>query len=185
MPAGSPDLFLIFQPSGKHPIAPPVIPVHCRAMMKDKISHFNGKRPAHRILVVDGDDDTRRLNTEVLIQFGYHVDAAKDDTAGWAALQLNSYDLLVTDNNMPKVSGVELLMKLRAARMALPVIMATATLPKKDLTRYSWLLPAVTLPKPYTVDELLGTVKKVLHTTSGVREQHPITTAMHSGSLVV
>jgi len=185
MSAGSPDLFLIFHPSGKHPIAPPVIPVQCRAMMKNEITHFNGKRPAHRILVVDGNDDTRRLNTEVLIQFGYHVDAAEDDTAGWAALQLNSYDLLVTDNNMPKVSGVELLMKLRAARMALPVIMATATLPKKDLTRYPWLLPAVTLPKPYTVDELLGTVKEVLHTASGVREQHPVTTAMHSGSLVV
>jgi two-component system OmpR family response regulator len=138
-------------------------------MIKNEISHLNGKRPAHRILVVDDDDDIRRLNTEVLIQFGYHVDAAEDGAAGWEALQLKSYDLLVTDNNMPKVSGVELLMKLRAARMALPVIMATATLPKKDLTRYPWLQAAITLPKPYTVDELLGTVKEALHATSGVR----------------
>jgi DNA-binding response OmpR family regulator len=138
-------------------------------MIKNEISHFNRKRPAHRILVVDGDDDTRRLNTEVLIQSGYHVDAAEDGTAGWEALQLNSYDLLVTDNNMPKVSGVELLIKLRAARVFLPVIMATATLPKKDLTRYPWLQPAVTLPKPYTADELLGTVKNVLYATASAR----------------
>jgi two-component system OmpR family response regulator len=137
-------------------------------MIKNEISHLNGKRPAHRILVVEDDDDIRCLNTEVLIQSGYQVDAAEDGAAGWEALQLNNYDLLVTDNNMPKVSGVELLMRLHAARMALPVIMATGTLPKKDFTRYPWLQPAVTLPKPYTVDELLGTVKEVLHATSGV-----------------
>jgi CheY-like chemotaxis protein len=152
-------------------------------MMENEILHFNGKRPAHRILVVDDDEDNRQLNTEVLIQSGYHVDAAEDGAAGWEALQLNNYDLLVTDNNMPKVSGVELLIKLRAAHVFLPVIMATATLPKKDFTRYPWLQPAVTLPKPYTVDELLGTVKEVLHTTSDVPGQHPIATTMHSGLL--
>jgi two-component system OmpR family response regulator len=138
-------------------------------MIENELSHLNGKRPVHRILVVEDDQDIRRLNTEVLIQSGYHVDAAEDGAAGWEALQLNDYDLLVTDNNMPKVSGVELLMKLHAARMALPVIMATGTLPKRDFTRYPWLQPAVTLPKPYTVDELLGTVKEVLHATSDVR----------------
>jgi DNA-binding response OmpR family regulator len=143
-------------------------------MIKNEISHLNGKRPAHRILVVEDDDDIRRLNTEVLIQSGYDVDAAEDGDAGWEALRLKSYDLLVTDNlvtdnNRPKVSGIELLMKLRAARMALPVIMATATFPKKDFTRYPWLEPAVTLPKPYTVDDLLETVKEVLHAVSGVR----------------
>jgi len=157
-------------------------------MMKNEISPCNGKRPAHRILVVDDDPDIRQLNTKVLIQSGYHVDAAEDGAAGWEAIQLNSYDLLVTDNNMPKVSGVELLMKLRAARVFLPVIMATATLPKKDLTRYPWLQPAVTLSKPYTVDEFLGTVKEVLHATNvhatnGIREQSPITPAMYSGLL--
>lgn len=153
-------------------------------MIENEISQA-AKRPAHRILVVDGDDDTRQLNTEVLIQFGYHVDAAKDGTAGWEAIQLNNYDLLVTDNNMPKVSGVELLMKLRAACMALPVIMATATLPKKDLTRYPWLQPAVTLPKPYTLDELLGTVEEVLHTTGVVPEPQPKATARPSSLFVV
>lgn len=121
--------------------------------------------PKH-ILVVEDDDDIRRLNTEVLVQFGYRVDAAEDGAAGWEALQLESYDLLVTDNNMPKVSGVELLMKLRAAGMALPVIMATATLPKKDLTQFPWLQPTAMLLKPYTIGELMESVEKVLHKLS-------------------
>src|SRR5579859_935677 len=81
--------------------------------------------PPRRILVVDDDADIRQLSTDVLIQHGYHVDAAEDGAAAWEALQLKRYDLLVTDNEMPKLSGVELLEKLHAARMALPIIMAT------------------------------------------------------------
>jgi len=81
--------------------------------------------PPQRILVVEDDRDLRQLNTEVLIHSGYHVNAAADGAAAWQALNTDRYDLLITDNNLPKVSGVELLKKVRAARMALPVIMAT------------------------------------------------------------
>jgi len=64
---------------------------------------------------------------------------------------------------MPKVTGVELLKKLRAARMALPVIMATGILPTEEFTRYPWLQPEATLIKPYTANELLAKVRNVLH----------------------
>ena len=118
--------------------------------------------PTRHILVVDDEPDLRQLNTEVLIDSGYAVDAAEDGAIAWQALNTDRYDLLITDNNLPKVSGVELLMKVRAARMALPVIMATGTFPTQEFTRYPWLQPAVTLLKPYTVVEFLGAVKKVL-----------------------
>jgi DNA-binding response OmpR family regulator len=116
----------------------------------------------HRILVAEDDGDIRRLNTEILIHSGYEVDAAEDGDAAWNNLQANSYDLLVTDNDMPKVSGVELIKMLHADRIDLPVIMATGRLPMEEFTRYPWLTPAATLLKPYTVDELLITVKVVL-----------------------
>ena len=48
----------------------------------------------------------RRLITKVLVDTGYEVDAAEDGEAAWDALQLNSYNLLITENKMPKVSGV-------------------------------------------------------------------------------
>jgi DNA-binding response OmpR family regulator len=118
--------------------------------------------PPPRILVVDNDVYIRQLNTESLSLCGYQVDAAEDGAIAWDALQLNSYGLMVTDNNMPKVSGVELLNKLRAARMELPVIMATGTLPTQEFARSPWLRPAATLVKPYTIEELIRTVKKVL-----------------------
>ncbi|HXR08702.1 MAG TPA: response regulator [Candidatus Acidoferrum sp.] len=118
-------------------------------------------RPTRRILVVEDDGDIRRINTEVLTQSGYQVDAAEDGAAAWDTLQRQRYDLMVTDNDMPKVSGGELRHKLHAARMALPVIMATGQLPR-ELTLSPWLQPAALLFKPYTFAELLGTVRNVL-----------------------
>ena len=126
--------------------------------------------PPHRILVAEDDADIRQLNTEILIGAGYHVDAAEDGAMAWDALQRNRYDLLVTDNLMPKVSGVELLKKLQAARMALPVIMATGNPPRETFARHPGLRPTATLLKPYTFDELVRVVKAVLRATAGFRE---------------
>jgi DNA-binding response OmpR family regulator len=124
--------------------------------------------PRHRILVAEDDDDIRRLNTEVLAGSGYKVDAAADGNIAWDALRLNHYHLLVTDCNMPKMSGVELLLRLHAARVALPVILVSGTIPTGKLKRHPWLQIDATLLKPYTPDELLATVRKVLNATDGV-----------------
>ena len=115
--------------------------------------------------------DIRRLNADTLIQSGYDVDAAEDGADAWNMLQLNSYDLLITDNKMPKMSGVELFKKLHATNMAMPTIMASGTLPNEEFTRYPWLQPAAILLKPFTSDDLLGTVEKVLRVTDTAREQ--------------
>jgi DNA-binding response OmpR family regulator len=63
---------------------------------------------------------------------------------------------------MPKVSGVELIEKVRAACMALPVIMATGISSEEEFTRHPWLQVAATLLKPYTAVEFLETVKTAL-----------------------
>lgn len=118
--------------------------------------------PLHRILVVEDDLLILQLNTRMLKRAGYEVDAAEDGAAAWETLNTASYDLLITDNVMPKITGVKLLEKLRAARMALPVIMATSALPTAVFTRCPWLQPNATLLKPYTGSEMLRTVKKVL-----------------------
>jgi DNA-binding response OmpR family regulator len=112
--------------------------------------------------VVEDDGDIRRLNTEALTHYGYSVDAAEDGAMAWDALQLNGYDLMVTDNEMPKITGIDLLKKLYAARRAVPVIMATGALPADEFTRHPWLEPAAMLIKPYTIGELVLIVREVL-----------------------
>ena len=127
--------------------------------------------PLQRILVADDEPDIRRLNTEVLTAQGYHVDAAEDGAAAWVMVQLNEYDLLVTDNDMPKVSGLGLLQLLHDAGVDLPVIMVTGTSPQDQLDRRPWLQIEVLLLKPYTFDELLNAVKNVLHAHNHERAQ--------------
>ena len=63
---------------------------------------------------------------------------------------------------MPKVSGVELVKKLRCARMTLPVILASGELPTEELDRNPWLQLAATLVKPISSGQLLKTVREVL-----------------------
>ena len=122
---------------------------------------------SNRILVVDDDISIRKLSAQVLTAFGFQVETAEDGVAGWEALHASSYDLLITDHNMPKVTGVELVKKLRFARMTLPVVLASGAIPTEELNRNPSLQLAATLLKPFTMDELLGTVKKVLRAAEG------------------
>ncbi len=145
-------------------VEPASAPVPCRTS------------PPPRILVVEDEPDIRRLNAEVLKNFGYKVDTAEDGMAGWETLHAvrhvpDSYALLITDHDMPGLTGLALVKKLRAARMALPVIMATGRLLPEDLfTRYDWLQPVAALIKPYSVEQLLGTVAAILRPADGARE---------------
>lgn len=112
--------------------------------------------------MVDDNMDIRRLNAEVLTEAGYKVDAAVDGAVAWTALQLFDYALLITDNEMPAVSGVELIMRLRVENMKLPVVLMSGTIPTEVLNQHPWLQIQATLVKPYSVPELLTTVKNVL-----------------------
>ena len=120
-----------------------------------------------RILVVDDDEDTRQLSIDVLAASGYDVEAVPDGVAGWEALQTNAHDLVITDNKMPRMTGIEMIEKLRSARMSLPVIMATRYLPAFEFARKPWLLPNATLQRPFSNDELLDAVKKILSPNGG------------------
>jgi len=124
-----------------------------------------------RILVVDDEFAIRLMIAQVLHRRGYQVDTAEDGETGWEALQSKSYDLLITDNNMPKVTGVELVKRLRSEDFALPVILVSGAMPTQELNRHPWLQVTATLLKPFSGDELLEIVKKVLRETGSTREQ--------------
>jgi DNA-binding response OmpR family regulator len=139
----------------------------------------NQINPSRHILVVDDDNDTRQLSIDVLVGSGYDVEAAKDGAAGWEALQSDDYNLVITDNKMPRMTGIEMIGKLRSARKAVPVIMATGNLPVHEFARKPWLKPDATLERPFSVDDLLATVKKVLQTDGSNGGHRGILFPMH------
>jgi CheY-like chemotaxis protein len=132
--------------------------------------HANSRR---RILVVDHDSDVRQLSVDVLDGSGYDVEAVEDGVAAWEMLKGSHYDLIITENKMPGMTGIEMIEKLRAARLTIPVILATRHLPRHEFARKPWLLPMATLCRPFSNDDLLAAVKQTLRTDDPVTRRQP------------
>ena len=145
-------------------------PISKESGCESPLDQLNSRR---RILVVEDEQDLRQITAEVLVDAGYQVDVAGDGADAWSALQLAKYDLLITDQLMPKLSGVELLKKIHTARMTLPVIMATGYLPTWEFALHTWLQPVRMLLKPYSFQALLGMVNDVLSPALSAGEQFP------------
>jgi two-component system, OmpR family, response regulator len=118
--------------------------------------------PSPRILVADDEDVLRRLIANSLIESGYDVDAVEDGAVAWEALQTKRYDLLITDNFMPKVSGIALVKMLRDRDATLPVVMVSGLKPSDDPNWHPSLGISAILLKPFGLRALQDTVEHVL-----------------------
>lgn len=80
-----------------------------------------------RILVVDDSLTVRELQRKLLINRGYDVAVAVDGMDGWNALRSDSFDLLITDIDMPRMDGIELVTLLRRDNrlQSLPVMVVS------------------------------------------------------------
>jgi two-component system sensor histidine kinase and response regulator WspE len=65
-------------------------------------------RKRKRVLVVDDSLTVRELERKLLSHVGYEVDVAVDGMDGWNAARTGHFDLLVTDIDMPRMDGIEL-----------------------------------------------------------------------------
>ena len=84
-------------------------------------------RPRKRVLVVDDSATVREVERRVLERRGYAVDVAVDGEVAWNALRDGRYDLVVTDVDMPRMSGLELTSRMKAEPRvaAIPVIIVS------------------------------------------------------------
>ena len=80
-----------------------------------------------RILVVDDSVTVREVQRSLLQNRGYVVEVAVDGIDGWNTLRAGSYDLTITDVDMPRMTGIELVSKIKADPKlhALPVIIVS------------------------------------------------------------
>lgn len=115
-----------------------------------------------RILVADDCEDARKVISIALSRAGFEVDTVADGEAAWEALQQEHYDLLVTDNEMPRLAGIKLIERIRDAGMSLPIIMVSASFSEEDMHDYAHLQMAAVLTKPFEFWEFLNAVSKAL-----------------------
>jgi two-component system sensor histidine kinase and response regulator WspE len=67
-----------------------------------------------RVLVVDDSLTVREVERKLLTGNGYEVEVAVDGMDGWNRLQAGAFDLVVTDVDMPRMNGIELVEQIRA-----------------------------------------------------------------------
>jgi two-component system sensor histidine kinase and response regulator WspE len=71
-------------------------------------SPADARRKVKRVLVVDDSLTVREMERKLLRNRGFEVDVAVDGMDGWNAVRSGSFDLVITDVDMPRMDGVEL-----------------------------------------------------------------------------
>jgi two-component system, OmpR family, response regulator MprA len=121
----------------------------------------------YSILVVDDDAPIRRMLDRALRAEGYEVELAADGGEALAAVEARVPDLVVLDVAMEGLDGIAVARRLRAKRLALPVLMLTARDGVPD--RVAGLDAGADdyLVKPFATDELLARVRALLRRGPG------------------
>ena len=119
-----------------------------------------------RILVVDDEPAVRDAVQRALKLESYQVETASDGAEALKSLTVSSPDLMILDLLMPRVDGLEVCRRLRAAGDSTPVLMLTAR--DSVANRVEGLDAGADdyLVKPFALDELLARVRALLRRSS-------------------
>jgi CheY-like chemotaxis protein len=131
------------------------------------------------VLVVDDDRDMRELVTSRLTSEGYDVREAASGSELLRAVQsmsldrwpLDAIDIIVLDNRMPGMTGLDAVRTLRGAHWETPAILMTA-FPDADVKREAAALGVTLLPKPFSLELLSIAITLGLLSRSDEAEQH-------------
>jgi len=118
-----------------------------------------------RILIVEDDEKSRRLLTDVLAFHGYEVDAAGSGEEGVRSASSAAPDAALLDIQLPGISGFEVLAALREPRCcgaALPVVAVTASVMDQDRKKILAAGFNAFISKPVNIRELLATLDSLL-----------------------
>jgi DNA-binding response OmpR family regulator len=112
-----------------------------------------------RILIVEDEERLARRLAQILGGEGYAAETVGDGRSALARALAEPFDLLIVDWMLPDVDGVQVVRRLRAAEISLPILMLTARGQIED--RVTGLDAGADdyLPKPFALTELLARVR--------------------------
>jgi CheY-like chemotaxis protein len=113
-----------------------------------------------KVLVVDDEENIRRLYKEELEDLGYEVTTASDGAQALAEMEKTKFDLVTLDMRMKGMDGIETLRKMKEKDSSLPIIISSAYEEYKN-DFGSWASDAYIVKSADTAS-LRDTVKKIL-----------------------
>ena len=121
------------------------------------------------ILIADDEPSIRKSIAYILRDSGYKVSQARDGEEALSLILLklsqeDSIDLLVTDNQMPKMSGIALIHELNKQRISLPTVVVSGSLDSEMVNNLLNQGCSYILPKPFNIMELLQKVTIAVET---------------------
>jgi DNA-binding response OmpR family regulator len=114
-----------------------------------------------RVLVIEDDPDVGRLITLQLAELDCECQLVDDGVAGLAEAQAGRYDLVLLDLMLPRLDGLQICRRLRAAELQTPILMLTAKSSELDRVLGLELGADDYLTKPFSMLELAARVKGV------------------------
>ncbi len=134
-----------------------------------------------RVLVVEDDPKIGSFVVRGLKQAGYAVDHAADGETGLALAESTEFDAAIVDIMLPKLDGVSLVRRIRAARRPVPVLFLSAKSSVDDRVRGLQSGGDDYLTKPFAFSELLARVQALIR-----RATHsPEATRLSSGDVTL
>ncbi|MFN3681274.1 MAG: chemotaxis response regulator CheY [Nitrospira sp.] len=120
--------------------------------------------PTIRVLVVDDMATMRRIVKNVLKQLGFNrVDEAENGAEALQKLRQESYGLVVSDWNMPVMTGIDMLRAIRADEKlkSIPVLMVTAEAQQSNLIEAIQAGVSNYIVKPFTAETMQDKLNKI------------------------
>ena len=117
-----------------------------------------------KILIVDDFSTMRRIIRNILKQLEFiNVEEAEDGSVAFEKLKDADYDLLITDWNMPNMTGLDLLKAIRANEKLkdLKVLLVTAEAEKENIIQAAQAGANEYVVKPFTADVLGQKINKI------------------------
>ena len=121
----------------------------------------NDSSSPRRVLVVDDDDAVRRAVERWLVRAEFEVDGVSNGVDAIDHVRDTPYDVVTMDIQMPGMSGIEAISRIRALRPDIPIIVISGYYSEEgELHR---LKPSLVLTKPVSLADLEAEVRKLLH----------------------
>ncbi|HVU37350.1 MAG TPA: response regulator [Opitutales bacterium] len=121
----------------------------------------------HRILILDDDVDFNSLLTDIFSQAGYDVTSEHDPQKALALIREFQFDLVVTDQRMPGISGKDFLRELKKVQPRTPIIMVSGFLDNDTIRELIREGVGGVFLKPLNVFSLLKRTAKLLEQLNG------------------